>query len=66
VTGLESGMELVYEPTSAAPAVAIVPVAAGEAQVEGAEVLERDGVRWVLEPEVTQGGAHTLRITTSS
>ena len=39
---------------------------AAQAQVEGAEVLERDGVRWVLEPEVTQGGAHTLRITTSS
>ena len=65
VTGLESGMEVVYEPTVDAPAVAIVPIEAGEAAVEGAEVLERDGVRWVLQPDVSVGETHTLRITSS-
>jgi endoglycosylceramidase len=62
VEGFADGVEVVYEPTVDAPAVAIVPVEVGEANVTGATVSERDGVRWTLAPDAPVAGRVVLRI----
>ncbi len=62
VEGFPDGMEVVYEPAVDAPAVAIVPLAAGEATVTGATVSAKDGVRWTLEAEDDGQETVTLRI----
>ena len=62
VEGFGSGVEVVYEPTVDAPAVAIVPTEVGEASVAGATVSARDGVKWTLAPDAPVDGRVVLRI----